>query len=675
MSTDARARTPEATFTAALLIAGGALLVGVTMGLDLLKGRGWEFGRLQMAGAGLGAGSILLGLAFLRLPLARRIASRLWPFGTEAPVRSREIFAFALWLGVLSGALEVGLRLLQFETGWRWGTLNPHSIWMVPLVDAVSLAGIAIPLAVFSRRRLPRLGSPRFAAFVLLALAVGTPLSLFTTELRRVSVALLTLGVAFQASRWLAARPGGTRAWVRRTAVPVAAVLALLAIAPPARQAWSERRALAAMPDAPPGASSVLLVILDTVRAHNMSLYGYARRTTPWLEELARRSTVFERAYAPSSWTLPSHGSFFTGRPPHRQSGNSFTPLDDALPTLSEVLRDRGYYTLGVVANSDNAFPHTGLDRGFVRYDASTAAVWEMAQASRLGALWRWGIERFGIHLPTRKDAETVNERFLAAIDRRGGRPFFAFLNYYDAHYPFDDPPALATSIEGWSDNPVEVVGKMEPYVTRSVDEYDREIAYLDERLEALFATLADRGLLDDTIVIVASDHGEEFTEHGLLGHGFNVYDTTLHVPLIVSRPGRVPQGLRIARPVGLENLPATIMELAGLREGSPFEGENLLAAGSEPAGSGEPVLSEVAVTQPGGETPAPWNYRSLVWGTLHYVRNPDASEEIYDLRTDRWETRDLNADGAGPRLPEFRSALALRIDDLTASGGQPQGQ
>jgi hypothetical protein len=82
-----------------------------------------------------------------------------------------------------------------------------------------------------------------------------------------------------------------------------------------------------------------------------------------------------------------------------------------------------------------------------------------------------------------------------------------------------------------------------------------------------------------------------------------------------------------------------------------------------------------VAVTQPGGETPAPWNYRSLVWGTLHYVRNPDASEEIYDLRTDRWETRDLNADGAGPRLPEFRSALALRIDDLTASGGQPQGQ
>ncbi|MGH7481741.1 MAG: sulfatase-like hydrolase/transferase, partial [Longimicrobiales bacterium] len=457
MSDDTGARSPEATFTAGLLLAAGAALLAVTAGADWLRGSGWEPGRVQVAVLGLGAASIFLGVAFLRLPFARRVAVRLWPFGTDAPAPLRDVFAFAFWMAVLSGALEVGLRLLQFKTGWRWSTLNPHSVWMVPLVDAVTLTALAIPLAAFARRGLPHLGAPRFALFVLLTLAVGAPLSLFSTELRRISVALFTLGVAFQASGWIAARRAGVRVWVRRSAVPLAAILALVGIAPWARQAWSERFALAAMPAPPTRAPNVLLIILDTVRAQNMSLYGYGRRTTPWLEQLAERSTVFDRAYAPSTWTLPSHGSFFTGHPPHRQSGNSFTPLDDALPTLSEVLRDNGYYTLGIVANSEYAFPHTGLHRGFLRYDAGTAAFWEMLQASRIGALWRWGLRRVGIYLKTRKDADTINERFLENLDRRGERPFFAFLNYFDAHYPFDDPLPPASSIGGWADNAVQV--------------------------------------------------------------------------------------------------------------------------------------------------------------------------------------------------------------------------
>ena len=673
MKESAGARGHEASFAGWVLIAAGIVLVTVTTSVDWLKGRGWELGPIQIAGLGLGGASILVGIAFLRMPIARRIAVRLWPFGADNPARPREILAFGLWLALLSGALEVGLRYVQFQAGWRWGTLNPHSVWMVPFVDAVTLTALAIPLAFFSWRRLPHLGAPRFAGFVLLVLAVGAPLSLFSTELRWISVALLTLGVAFQLSRSIAARRSGTHAWVRRSAVPLVVVLALIAVAPMVRQAWSERRALAALPDAPVRAPNVLLIVLDTVRAQNLSLHGYARRTTPWLEELAERSTVFDRAYAPSTWTLPSHGSFFTGRPPHEQSGNSFTPLDDALPTLSGVFTHLGYYTLGVVANSDNAYSHTGLDRGFLRYDQGTAAFWETIQASRVGALWRWGLQRFGIYLPTRKDADTINERFLKAVERRGERPFFAFLNYYDAHYPFDRPFPPTPANAGWAENPVEAVGEMVPGALRHVDEYDLEIAHLDDRLKALFATLDRSGLLEDTIVIVTSDHGEEFTEHYMMGHGFNVYNTTLHVPLMVFRPGLVPEGRRISRPVGLEHLPTTIMALAGLTEDSPFRGENLLEAHDDPASS--PVLSEVAVTQPGGETPAPWNFRSLVWGDLHYIVNPDSSEEVYDLRNDPWETRDLNSGGAAPRLGEFRSALSTLIDELAVSRGQPQGE
>jgi arylsulfatase A-like enzyme len=669
-----RVRSREATFTAWVLLAAGALLFLVTFGVDWLKGSGWALGPIQKAGLALGATSVLLGLAFLRLPLARRVAVRLWPFGDDPPVPPLHILTFALWLGALSGLVEAMIVYVRFQQGWSWGTFNPHALWMVPLVNAATLTAVAIPLAVFSWRGLPHLGAPRFAAFALLPLAVGAPLSLFKTELRWISVFLLTLGIAFQGSRFLASRRRGTGAWVRRSAIPLAAVLALAAVAPAARQAWSERRALAVMPEPPADAPNVLLIILDTVRAQNLSLYGYGRRTTPRLEELARRGTTFERAYAPSSWTLPSHGSFFTGRPPHQQSGNSFTPLDDALPTLAEALRDRGYYTLGIVANSDNAFPNTGLNRGFLLYDAHTTAFWEMPQTSRIGQLWRWGLRRFGIDLPTRKEAAVVNERLLDRLGRAGGRPFFAFLNYYDAHYPFGPPLPSEASIEGWAENPVRIVGGMKPEIVADVDDYDREIAYLDDRLGALFSDLARRGLLEKTVLIVSSDHGEEFAEHGLMGHGYNVYNTTLHVPLIVSLPGTVPEGVRIDRPVGLQDLPATVMQLAGLTAGSPFNGPGLLAPGVDAPGA--PVLSEVAVQRPGIKTPARWNFRSLVWGDLHYILNKEDAEEVYDLRNDPWETRNLNAGGSHPRLAEFRSALSgLIVEDLRVPGGEPEGE
>ena len=669
---DDRGRTREATYGSALLIGAGAVLALVTVGVDWLKGSGWELGPIQQAGLGLGAASIALGVVFLRVPLARRIAARLWPFGQEAPASPVEIVGLAVWLGVLAGVVEAALSLLRFELGWSWGTLNPHAFWMAPAIDAATLVALALPLAAFAWLGFPHLGSPRFAAFLLLLVAVGAPLSLFKTELRWASVVLLTLGIAFPGPRGLAHRWGGRRSGRRGSAVPRAPFRGRAAVAPAARQAWAERSGLAEMPAPPPRSPSVILIVLDTVRAQNMSLHGYARRTTPWLERLALESAVFERAYAPSSWTLPSHGSLFTGRPPHQQSGNSFTPLDDALPTLAEVFRDRGYYTLGIVANDDNAYPHTGLDRGFLRYDTHTTAFWEMLEASRIGAVWRWGLRRFGIDFPTRKDADTINDRFLDDLDRRGGRPFFAFLNYYDAHYPFDDPLPPFSSIEGWAENPVEVVGKMYPEATRHVDDYDREIAHLDDRLEALFSELDRRGVLEDTIVIVTSDHGEEFTEHGLLGHGFNVYDTTLHVPLLVYRPGLVPPA-RIGHPVVLQDLPATIVGLVGLEEGSPFLGRDLLGEASE--GADTPVLSEVAVSQPGEDTPAPWNFRSLAQGDLHYIRNPNRSEELYDLASDPWETRDLADGGSDPRLGRFRSALSAMIDETVVSRGEPQGE
>jgi arylsulfatase A-like enzyme len=654
----------EVKLTAGLLVSAGIALVLVTIGVDLLKGSPPAFGPIQAAGTGLGLALILFGIALLHSSLVRRIVVRLWPFELQEPAPVPYILALALWLAAMSGFLEVALRFLQFESGQRWGAWNPHSIWMVPLVNALTLSLLAGGLAFFSWQHLRYLGSPRLAAFVLLLLAIGAPLALYSTELRRLSVGLLTLGIAFQGSRWMTPRQTGAPAWMRRTAAPIAAVVALGGVIPIALQSWSERAALASLPEAPAGAPNVLLIILDTVRAQNLSLYGYGRETTPGLERLAARSTVYEQAYAPSSWTLPSHASFFTGVAPHRQSSNGFTPLDDALPTLSEVLRDHGYYTLAVVANNDNAYPNTGLQRGFVRYDTFIVAAWEMLKASSLGPAWIWTLRRFGVSTPTRKDADTVNERFLAHMNRRGERPFFAFLNYYDAHYPFDKPVPPTTSIADWEGSSAPVVGKMDSTMTRWVDEYDREIAYLDDRLEALFDSLDRRGMLDDTIVIVASDHGEEFMEHGFVGHGFNVYIETLLVPLLIFRPGTVPQNVRVARPVTLQDLPVTIAELAGISGTSPFRGTSLLSFPEDSANPAAPILSELSVAEGSETIPSRWNYRSLVWQGLHYIRNPNDSEEVYDLDSDPWEVRDLVPTGRELPLETLRAALSSLTGD-----------
>jgi len=656
------ARGREATFTARLLLAVGAAIVAVTVGVDWLKGTALQLGRIQVVGLGLGVASILVGVAVLRSPLVRRVGIRLWPFGADDPAPPLHVLAFALWLALASGTVEVGLRFWQFRSGQRWGTLNPHAAWMVPLVDAVTILLLAGALSIFAWRGFRHLGSPRLAAFLLLLLAIGGPLSLYSTELRWISVILLSLGIAFQAARWIVGRRERAASWVRGSAIPLVALVALAGFAPAARQAWSETRALAALPPPPASAPNVLLIVLDTVRAQNLSLHGYERRTTPGLERLAARATVFDRAYAPSSWTLPSHGSFFTAHPPHQQSSNGFTPLDDALPTVAEVLRDRGYHTFAVVANSDNAYPHTGLGRGFLQYDAGTATLWETLQTAALGGAWRWALKRLGILLPTRKDAEVVNERFLKRVDRGGERPFFAFLNYYDAHFPFDKPLPPTTLIEGWDDTAAPVIGQMDSSATLWVDEYDREIAYLDGRLEELWPALDRRGLLDHTILIVTSDHGEEFHEHGKMGHGWNVYNPVLHVPLLISYPGVVSQGTRVQEPVGLQDLPVTIVELAGVASGSPFRGTNILDLSVDSGRPISPILSELSVAEGSEKVPSRWNYRSLVWGSLHYIRNPNDSEEVYDLRVDPWEVRNLVSTRNDLPLAEFRAALSSLI-------------
>ncbi len=436
--------------------------------------------------------------------------------------------------------------------------------------------------------------------------------------------------------------------------------------------------------------------MLDTVRADHLSLYGYDRPTTPNLARWAKRGIRFDRARATAPWTLPSHASMLTGYWPHQLSSDVSHPLDTARPTLAEVLGDQGYATGGFVANTYYCNAWYGVDRGFDRYedfpenDQITPA--EILQSSTLG---RRVAKKLGFKLVTpgtkgsRKSAAMINQAALAWVDGLPRQqPFFAFLNYYDAHGPYETPDGYARQFarpgateahesavlhefEGMAKAPnpaapaaighVQVVGAEAARIM--VDGYDDCIAALDIEVGRLLDTLEARGTLANTLVIITSDHGEHFGDRGLFGHGNSLYHPLIDVPLVVIPPQRsaVASPLVVAEPVSLRDIPATVADLLGLTPSRPFPGTSLAgwwaaAPPRSPSPPTDPPLSLVEQQKrfpPSAHIPASlgplW---SLAQAGLTYIRQSDGAEQLYDATLDPLETRNL----AG--LPEHQATL-----------------
>jgi arylsulfatase A-like enzyme len=243
--------------------------------------------------------------------------------------------------------------------------------------------------------------------------------------------------------------------FARTTAPVLALLLAAAAGAAASLRALGERRLAGRLAAARDGAPSVILVIWDTVRATSLSLHGHARPTTPNLETLARGGVVFERAFATSPWTLPSHATFFTGYLPHELSTHWNTPLDGAHSTLAEVFRANGYLTGGFAANLLYTDWEHGLDRGFIHFEDYGISPGQVFVSSALGRALVTGRQPWELTLAARLlgyrgfvgrvTADDVDRNFLRWLDERDGeRPVFAFLNYFDAHFPFQPPDSVA---------------------------------------------------------------------------------------------------------------------------------------------------------------------------------------------------------------------------------------
>ncbi|HXE57748.1 MAG TPA: sulfatase, partial [Gemmatimonadales bacterium] len=446
----------------------------------------------------------------------------------------------------------------------------------------------------------------------------------------------------------------------------------------------------AGLPPAAAGAPNVLLIVLDTVRALNWSLHGYARETTPRLDGWARTGTRFTTALATASWTLPSHASLFTGRFAHELSADWMRPLDRRWPTLAETLAARGYATAGFTANLGYTSRETGVHRGFARYEDYPISVRWTLNCSGLGRtitrsrsvqrLLRRGLGLAG----SVKDADQVNAAFLRWLDRRPARrPFFAFLNYIDVHDHLISPTFAGKFGADWGKQPDHRPGARwtEAEARWRVDRYDESLARLDAKVGALLDSLAARGLTEATLVIVTADHGEEFGEHGVISHGHTLYRPSVHVPLVFVRPGQVPAGRAVEMPVSLRDLPATIMDLVGGGEPHPFPGRSLAALWRDPqaADPARPIASTIRRVA----NQVPWypasvgDLHAVVLGDLRYIVNVGSRrEELYRMTADPLERHDLSATPEGAAaLPRFRRVLAALLGTPAAAGRRAQGE
>lgn len=623
----------------------------------------------------------------------------------------------ALFVGLVAGFLEVAVlavtkyaglavpegRLALGVVGQRHGYLwlSPHVVWMAPVAYATIALLVAGGVAAAGRVH-PRLGTAHLRLGAPLAVALTSVFWIYP-RLHPLAGAILAAGLAVQITRYAQRHHAGWRRLVRRMTPVLAVATALVAGVMLVGPVLAERRAIRALPapavDRPP---NIVLVILDTVRAASLSLYGYARSTTPNLDRRSTSAVVFDRAYSTSPWTLPAHVSVFTGRWPYEFRAGWFVPYEGEHPTLAEVLRSRGYVTAGFVANTVYAAWESGLDRGFIRYEDYPVSAAELLLSSGLGrkaAHAPWIRRLFGYYdILDRKTATDVTDDFLKWHERSDGRPYFAFLNYLDAHEPYLPPAALAERFGPQAPRRPELhtyqirrairLGRQDmppEELQAELDAYDATISYLDQELDRLFRTLEDRGDLDNTIVVVTSDHGEQFGEHGLHLHGNALYDPVVRVPLALWFGDRLPSGIRVAQPISTREIPATLAWLA-TGAAAPFPGLPLsrywqdlepgyratnaeVPHGTE-AGAPDPDAPDLDAPEPPEGVEAEFTdirgapiVKSITAGRYRYIWSEQGTQELFDLIEDPRETRNLVGEPAHRgTLQRMRRLLAPHV-------------
>jgi len=411
------------------------------------------------------------------------------------------------------------------------------------------------------------------------------------------------------------------------------------------------------------GRPNIILICLDTLRADHLGCYGYHRDTSPNIDRFAEGAFLFEKAIAPSSWTLPSHASLFTGLHPSVHLAGIWVPprfgppIQESERTLAELAREQGYLT---AAYTEGVWVRAlfGFAQGFEVYSDGKG---RMA-----------------------KDAETTFNDATEWLGKYSRMPFFLFVHTYQTHTPYTPRGRFATMFDSdytGSIGTTEALCRPQA-ATSDADRihiealYDGEIAYTDEVVGNFLAKLADTGLLHNTVVFIFSDHGEEFWEHEGYGHGKTVYDESLQVPLIIRLAGEHPPTGAVARQVSLTDLYATVNDLLSIDHNSPPDcmsllplmGVNESAQHYDRKFVVSGIIRQTLSRTAQGETEVTWRRRSVRTDGEKYVRTgtDQQVEELYDLQADPGEKNDIAARNQ-PRLDHYRELLASFLERVAA--------
>lgn len=471
---------------------------------------------------------------------------------------------------------------------------------------------------------------------------------------------------------------------------------------------------------------NILLLVLDSVRADHLSCYGYRRKTSPNIDRLAKKGVLFENAFSAAEWSYPSHASIFTGKYPsfHKTLGKDLS-LHKENTTIAEILSLVGYQTIGITSNL-LLNQSNGFDKGFQKYIVLDAPF----RSSRFFQQSYKNLARTLVYGPDWFTYRNLTEIRRLINNRSQKNPFFLFTNFYNCHAPYDPPrpfkrrfcnslqePPLylieyllskifghtGEKIDGCSldvrklnriasdDGQYEFMAKE---LTVSKDEwdvvkswYDGSISYLDYHIGELVDFLRKKGIFDNTFLIITSDHGENFGEHGLASHQFCLYDSLLHVPLIMVYPDVIPKGKRILNLVSTIDVFPTILDVLKIKGFSdniqgkslhPFENrkihEFICAECGESITNIATDWSTFKKLRPKLK-PHDQGSKCLRTDSYKYILSADGREELYDIKRDPSE--EVNTVDKYPEKARYFRKLLEGAVDISYFGPKdfPQGK
>ena len=389
-----------------------------------------------------------------------------------------------------------------------------------------------------------------------------------------------------------------------------------------------------------PDRPNVLLIGIETLRADHVGCLGHHRNTTPTFDKLAKEGVLFSNAIATSSWTMPTNMSVFTSLYPDVHKTTTYQEkLPEARNTLAQILKENGYITAAFVSNPTLGHQY-GFSKGFDLYD-------DFSVALDLGADLFGNNDRTGQNARTTLTNEVVSRAAIGWLQKNHTKPFFMFVFYFDPHHDYIPPPPFDTVFDpdyegsidgrGIAYEPRKSTRPAQRDLEHIIALYDGEILYTDGYVSKLLEKFAEYGILDETLIVLFGDHGDEFYEHGSTAHAHTLYNELIHIPLIFTLPSLIPQNKRVGAMVSQVDIMPTILDYLNIEYDGFIQGRSLRPLVEGPKNNlHDVVYAEV-------KTPKNEALSAVITENHKFILNSSTgSKELFDLNNDPNEQNNI---------------------------------